>query len=199
MAKTNTVVVFNPWEIITAGTMSAGALAVDIEDSFISTLQFEVAPLTALAFTGETEITVEYSGDETNWTEAISLSVLLDNDNAGTTLDGAFLVGEEEILLADASSVNTIGGLLFIQENDPSIVASETVRVKSVSSDTITLANEDGLIYYHGDDRPVYSNVQQWTMDVPASVKHVRVLCNNTDDTYSVAFTARILKTTSLT
>ena len=196
MAKANSVVVFNPWEVVAAATMSAGAAGVreNIESSFINLLQIELVPLTGNALTANTEIIVEYSGDDTNWTTGPEMSILL-NDNAATDLDGNATAAATTIALTSSSNIGEEGNLWFIQ--DGTIADSEVVRSLSASGNDVTIV--DGLINTHLSESAVYQNVKQWSIVVPASVKHVRVLCNNLDTTYSVAFTARILKTTSLT
>ena len=197
MGKENSVVVFNPWEIVSAGAISNSGLSANIEDSYINTLQMELVALTSLSFSDNIELIVEYSGDGSNWVGSTALSVLL-NNNDSTTLLGDVTAGDFSVPLVAAFSLfSAPGSVWFIQ--DSTIANSESVRTETESLDIVQVSAPDGIINNHATASNAYANVKQWSLFVPASVKFVRALCNNLDTTYSVAFTARILKTTSLT
>jgi hypothetical protein len=199
MAKTNNIVIFQDWTEVANGTMTPVAdqgFAV-IDDSFDNLLQIELIALTSSALTTATEIIIETSGDGTNWTELRSpFSVLLD-DNGSTTINDATVTALDETitLTSIVPGFGDIGRRWFIE--DGTDANSESVRTVSVSTNTITLASP--LIRSHVDGLNVYMNVTEWSLKVPVSVTRLRVLCVNGDATHRVMYTARILKTTSLT
>jgi hypothetical protein len=196
LTKTTTIIEIDPWtEIIATGAFT-GAVA-DVSDSFASLLYIELGPTEAVANSGSL-VRVEVSYADDNWVryQAFTSS---STTAVTTTLNGAVAVDDPTVTLTSATGNFTIPGQKFLIRDDSgvAIVESESCLVETESTNVVTLAQD--VIRNHASGLNCYTDVDEWTVEIPVAAAKVRVFVSADDPDCNIAFTTRISKITSLT
>jgi len=193
LTKTTSIDEIDAWQAVAGGALGEGT-ADSISDSYATLLYIEVALTDSDAQAGCTVI-VEVSYGDDNWMELISFTGTAETPGADD-IDGTPAAGESTITLTDATTddFNVVGRKWFIL--DGTVGNSESVRTKSVSTNTVTLCQD--LLRSHADAVVVWDRVDEWMVSIPFGASYVRTLINNTDADAGVHFTTRISKVTGL-
>jgi len=190
LTKTTTISQTDAWAAIAAGAMRVGSTH-DLSGSFSSLLYIDVAPIEAVAQTG-LRITVQVSYADQLWDtlmEFKSNSVT----STLTTLDAEAASGQK--VLSVALQSQDVGSYLFIK--DGTIGDSELVIVQAFAAGEYTLA--DNVINTHANGLGVYSDAQQWVIELPLAASIARVLYYNVDTDCDMASSSHLSIVTSLT
>ena len=194
LTKTTTIDQVDAWQAVTAGTLVEGA-AKSVADSYETLLYIELAPIEATATDGATVI-VEGSYADDDWVELFTLTGTAETPATTIINDAAANAGDTEITLTSAGADFNVKGRKWLIWESGTPGNSESVRTKSVATNTVTLCQD--LMRNHTNGANVYDRVDHWCVPIPFGAAYVRVLVNNTDADCDVAFTTRVSKVTAL-
>jgi hypothetical protein len=193
LTKTTSILQLDAWQVVSAGTLVDGAVGT-VSDSFDTVLYLEIAPVSTNATDGvEAMVEVSYADDD--WMQLTTVKGTAETVATTTLNDAAATAGDPDITLTSAGAdFNVVGRKWFIK--DATAGNSESVRTKSVATNTVTLCQD--LLRTHADGSDVYDRVDEWTIAIPFAVAKVRVLLNNVDADCDCMFTTRLSKVTAL-
>lgn len=184
------------WQSLAVATLAVGN-SEDISGSYKTILYIEVALAHANAqdgITGIVEISYATGDDWIQLTEfkgTAETPGIDDLDEGGNTS-----AGDTTITLTDATTdeFDVIGRRWFIL--DTTVAESEVVRTKSISTNTVTLAQD--AKYAHADAELVTDRADQWAISIPFGAAFVRTLINNTDADATVHWRSFVSKVSAL-
>jgi len=190
LTKTTTLSQNDDWAAITAGAMRVGS-TYDLSGSFSSMLYIDVAPIEAVAQVGM-DIIVQVSYADQLWDTLMTFKSNAVTSTL-TTLDAE--AAAEQKVISVATQSEDVGDYLFIK--DGTIANSELIIVQATAAGEYTAA--DDLILTHANGLGIYSDAQQWVVQLPLAAAIARVLYNNTDTDCDMASSSHVSIVTSLT
>ena len=183
------------WQPLAVATMAVGN-SEDISGSYDTIVYIEMAYTGAAAQAGVDIIVEISSGTADDWTQLTTFKSpggvtpnLDDLDEGSNTL-----AGDTTIDLTSETGYTTVGQLWFIV--DTTVAESEILRVKSISGQTITLAQD--AKYAHSDAEVTTNSAYQWAVHIPFAAAYVRTLINNTDADATLHWRSHCSKVTSI-
>ena len=178
-SKTTDITAAVAWQDIAS---AAQVIAADIDVSTKFGAQFftDLGRLTGSAFTaGWPNVRIEASGKSSGndaWAPVASYQMAVGASIAATTLNGAITAGATSLVVTSATNI-AVGDLLFLGHTSD-VTKYELVRVKAVSSTTITF--EEACTYAHDNGCLITDQAEKWTAYIDCSgIKRLRVVVDN--------------------
>ena len=199
MAVTKSNVVVLDWlalpvdSIRGAGSVGDAAFA-DLSLSLAAGITVTVAHDDGNANANGVEVIVEvqYGNTDEDWRDLYVLRM-----GAGTatveTFNDATVGASDTTFVTTGTSMSTQGEKWFI--SDGTVANSEMVRVRSISSNTVTVV--DGLTNAHANSLSLTNGVDEKYFPIPADISSIRVLFNNDDATAAMVVRVDLGKMTA--
>lgn len=193
--KTTSFDTIDAWQPLGVAALAVGN-SEDVSGSYSTSVCIEIAYTHANAQAGvDVYVEVSYAtGDD--WIplthfKGQAVTPNLDDLDEG----GGATAGDTSITLTSTTGdYATPGELFFII--DTSVAESEVLRVKSESTNIITLVQD--LKYNHVDQEITTDAVDQWIISLPLEAAYVHVLVYNSDADASIHWRSFAIKTSAL-
>lgn len=196
LTKTTSFDTIDAWQSLAVASLTVGN-SEDVSGSYSTILYIEVALAHANAQAG-VDVIVEISyatGDD--WIQLLTFKGTAETPGIDDLDEvGGTSAGDTTITLTDATTdeFDVIGRRWFIL--DTTVGESEVVRTKSLSTNTVTLAQD--AKYAHADAELVTDRVDQWAISIPFGAAFIRILINNSDADATVHWRSFCSKVTAL-